>query len=98
MLTNNSTELFFTTNGHKRASRATGLRPYYKCFVRAPLFYYYYFYFLKNKRSNVEAVEAVEAVEGRNEILWNENDDDNKRGGSGILTLLTLHPPHTHTF
>ena len=94
MLTNNSTELFFTTHGHKRASRATGLRPYYKCFVRAPLFYYYYF-FLKNKRSNVEAVEAVE---GRNEILWNENDDDNKRGGSGILTLLTLHPPHTHTF
>ena len=55
-------------------------------------------FFFKIKRSNVEAVVAVEAVEGRNEILWNENDDDNKRGGSGILTLLTLHPPHTHTF
>ena len=32
MLTNNSTELFFTTHGHKLASLATGLRPYYKCF------------------------------------------------------------------
>jgi len=47
MLTNNSTELFFTTHGHKLASLATGLRPYYietrrtrwtRCFQTLSLF------------------------------------------------------------